>query len=467
MAHARLGPSNHRWPHCPGSVREEAGYEDVAGASAIDGTGSHLLLELCLINGVRAETYDGHIIGENDPENPNGWLVDIERVQRVQQCLDYVSRRHRELSEQFPNGQVVITAEQESNPGKAYGRDDWWGTCDITIMVFVGSDVVFIEVCDYKDGRGYVSVKDKSTGEYNSQLVSYMGGRLVEYLQPKLPREMFTPYDTGKLQGCRLSIVQPKTNPAVRYEDLQASTLLGELDKLARAADQTDDPNAPLTFGKHCQWCKANPKRGGHCTAESTNTLEVVKSMNDVIATDGQSLFETISQSISKLNEMTPEQLSQLADVRSSMMTVFDSIEKEIVSRIDAGEKVPGYAMKPGRASRVWAKDEEEIVKVLKARRFVKDEIYPPKLASPAQVMKSDKLTAKQKADIEEKYITEKAGALKLTKVAHGDEKEPTEMFADVIQENVVQSNTNVVQSNPKSIFDEQPQPNPEEFDFF
>lgn len=467
MAHARLGPSNHRWPHCPGSVREEAGYEDVAGAAAIDGTGSHLLLEMCLLNGVRAEHYDGQIIGTNDPENPNGWLVGPERIERVQQCLDYVMRRNRELTEQFPNGQITITAEQQSNPGHAYGRDDWWGTCDITIIVFVGTDVVFIEVCDYKDGRGWVSVKDKSTDELNTQLVSYMGGRLVEYLQPKLPREYMTPYDTGKLQGCRLSIVQPKTNPSVRYEDLQVSSVLSALDQMAVAAAKTDDLNAPLIFGKHCQWCKANPKRGGHCTAESTNTLQVVKSMNDVIATDGQSLFETISQSISKLNEMTPDQLSQLADVRQSMMTVFDSIEKEIVSRIETGEDVPGYAMKPGRASRVWAKDEEDIVKVLKARRFVKDEIYPPKLASPAQVLKSSKLTEKQKSDIEAKYITEKAGAMKLTKVAHTEKKDSTEMFADVIEQNVVQTDTNVVQSTPKSIFDEQPQPTIEDFDFF
>ena len=64
-SHARLSPSNTRWPKCPGSVREEAAYPDVSGEAAIDGTGSHLLLELCLQNGVRAATYDGQIIGAN------------------------------------------------------------------------------------------------------------------------------------------------------------------------------------------------------------------------------------------------------------------------------------------------------------------------------------------------------------------------------------------------------------------
>ena len=46
-AHARLGPSNPRWTKCPGSVREEMFYIDIPGEAAIDGTGSHLLLEMC------------------------------------------------------------------------------------------------------------------------------------------------------------------------------------------------------------------------------------------------------------------------------------------------------------------------------------------------------------------------------------------------------------------------------------
>ena len=78
--HARLGPSNHRWPHCPGSIREEANYPDVSGEAAIDGTGSHLLLEMCLDNNVLAIQYDQQIIGANSPEHTGGWLVGIGTV---------------------------------------------------------------------------------------------------------------------------------------------------------------------------------------------------------------------------------------------------------------------------------------------------------------------------------------------------------------------------------------------------
>jgi len=160
-SHARLSPSNHRWPLCPGSVREEQNYPDVAGEAAIDGTGSHLLLEMCLDNNVPAIQYDQQIIGANDPEHPSGWLVGIERCQRVQMCLDYVERRVSELKEQYPGCTVTVEAESKSDPGGMFGRDDWKGTCDVTIICRNDhtGEVPFIETIDYKDVRGWVRCK--------------------------------------------------------------------------------------------------------------------------------------------------------------------------------------------------------------------------------------------------------------------------------------------------------------------
>jgi hypothetical protein len=101
----------------------------------------------------------------------------------------------------------------------------------------------------------------------------------------------------------------------------------------------------------------------------------------------------------------------------------------------------------------VWNEDAEAIEKMLKGRRLTKDDIWPRKLISPAQALKSNKLTDSQKTSIEKKYVTEKAGAMKLCKVAHGDEQTAEEMFKDV-SENVVQSKTTVVQSAP-SVFND------------
>jgi hypothetical protein len=413
--HARLGPSNHRWPHCPGSIREEERYPDSTSDAAIDGTGTHLLVEMCLKNGVRAEQYDGQVIGEGDEENPLGWFIDLDRAARAQQCLDYVARRVKELGEEHKGYKVCVESETESKPGLPFARDDWWGTVDITISVRhpMTGETVFVEVCDYKDGRGYVSEKD------NSQLISYLFGKMYSHV--------------NTINGCRVSIVQPKTNPPVRYQDLDPAHVIDEASKLAEAAHATDDENAPLNPGKHCQWCKANPKRGGHCTAKSEQSFETVKNMSNVIPTVGMSLFEQVEGAIADPKELTNNQLTELADARAGIDAIFDKVEAEIQARIEAGQSVVGYAMKPGRISKIWNDSEEAIVKMLKSRRMTKDDIYPPKLISPAQVLSSDKLTKQQKERISDEYIAIKDGKLKLTKVKH-EEKSAKNMFHDIAQ---------------------------------
>ena len=48
--HAKLSPSSaHRWSRCPGSVALEAKYPDNSGPAALDGTRTHMLLEMCLV----------------------------------------------------------------------------------------------------------------------------------------------------------------------------------------------------------------------------------------------------------------------------------------------------------------------------------------------------------------------------------------------------------------------------------
>ena len=441
--HERLGPSNARWVHCPGSVREEAGYEDVASAAAIDGTGSHELLELCLVNGVRAESYLGHIIAPNHHDCPLGWMVADDRILRVQQCLDYVSRRHGELMLQYPDAVITIEAESRSNPGSFYGRDDWWGTVDITITVRVNGVVKFIEICDYKDGRGWVNAKD------NTQLLSYLGGKAKEC-------------DLREIDGFRTSIIQPKTKPPVRYHDYLPNAAMGIVDGLAVAANKTDDPDAPLVAGKHCQWCKANQKRGGHCTVESQQSIKVVQSMSNLIGTDGSSLQEMFNNGVGDVTTIDSIKLSEFASAKAGIMAVFDKFEAEIGRRVEAGEAVSGWAMKPGRSTNKWNEDEAAIEKMLKGRRLTKDDIYPRKLISPAQALKHSKLTDAQRTAIEKKYISSVAGKMSLTQVAHGEETSASEMFKDV----VAQCDTPVVQS-PTSLFPDEIKVIDEEVSFF
>lgn len=435
--HARLGPSNKRWPVCPGSVREEENYEDVAGDAAIDGTGSHLLLEMCMKNNVPAFTYDQQIIGANHHDNPNGWLVAPDRIERVQMALDYISRRVAELKEMFQGCSVTVESESKANPGGAFGRDDWWGTCDITITARhpLSGEVYFIEVADYKDGRGYVSEKN------NSQNISYLFGKLRPYIASG-PQKV-RPFIPANVGGVRMTIIQPKTNPVVRYQcstrqedDVSALTVLDAAEKLAHAAHATDDPDAPLVPGDHCQWCKANPKRGGHCTAKSNQSLQVVETMsNTELSTvpGGLNLFETINQVMADPKSLNEDQLSELADAEEGIQAVFDKVKAEIKDRIKQGITVPGYAMRPGNGSNSWNEDEEIIAKKLKSRRLTNAEIYPPKLISPAQVLKLDKLTDEQKERIKKELIVYVAGKLSLKKVARNTEKSVAQSTTDDI----------------------------------
>lgn len=434
--HARLGPSNKRWPHCPGSVREEERYPDIAGAAAIDGTGSHLLLEMCLQNNVAAVAYDQQIIGVNHHDCPNGWLVAPDRIERVQMALDYITRRVAELKAMFIDCNVLVESESKSNPGGAFGRDDWWGTCDITITARhqMTGEIYSIEVADYKDGRGYVSEKN------NTQNISYLFGKMRSHVAsgPDLVR----PFNAGKIGSIRMTIIQPKTNPVIRYQcstrqedNVSSLTVIEAAEQLAWAAHATDDPDALLIPGDHCQWCKANPKRGGHCTAKSNQSLQVVEKMSNALpeATGDQNLFEYIGQVMADPKSLTEKQLSDLADAEEGIQAVFDKVKAEIDDRIKQGISVPGYARLPGKGSNVWNEEEKVIVKKLKSRRLKLTDIYPQKLISPAQVMKLDKLTDEQKARIEKDLITHKAGKLSLKKVAH---------------ESVAQSSTDDVQSD-------------------
>lgn len=437
--HARLSPSNARWPNCAGSVREESGYMDVAGAAAIDGTGSHLLLEMCFDNGVPAIVYDGQIIGANHEDNPQGWLVDPERIDRVQICLDYVTRRHNELKVMYPNSEVVVESESKSDVGGMFGRDDWKGTCDVTITCrnkHTG-EVYFIEVVDYKDGRGYVHTKD------NTQLLAYLGGKMRLYIGSG--PEKVRPFQIHRIGGCRMTIVQPKTSRPIRYEcsvegDFSPTYALDKIIELDHAADAADKDDAPVKSGKWCQWCKANPKRGGHCTAATEKSIATVTNMTDglipTIPLDGElSLFDMVKQVTVDPTSLSSDQLGQLIDAAPPFIDAFKKCEEELAKRITNGDKVSGWGMLAGNNKRVWNLPDDEIVKKLKSRRLKDTDIYPRKLVSPAAALRLTNLTDKQRDKIEADLISTVEGKLTLKRVAHSDTKvvqSATEMFAEV-----------------------------------
>ena len=428
--HARLGPSNHRWPHCPGSVREELSYaREPSSEAAIDGTGSHLLLELCLLSesGIDSDalTWVSRTIGEDTEDKPYGWVVTIDRATRVNMALHYLRRRRDELAVQFPCSVFVVEAESKSDPGGAFGRDDWWGTCDVTIMVMTDTNTpLYYEVIDYKDGRGWVAEKN------NSQLLAYLGGKLRNHIGSG--SDKVRPFRTELIQSCRMTIVQPKTNPPIRCQDSNAHDVMKHVSDLAWAAQLTDDPNAPLIpdnkGGKgYCQWCAHK----SNCIARQAQGAQGVALMSNV-STTGGSLLESLQAGQIDVTTMPADKLAEALDATASIRSLIDSIETEAQRRVtEDPDALPGYGMGAGRGSRVWADDPETVEKKLKGMRLKKDQIYPAKLASPAQIEKIDSLTDRQKKKLQEEMITVMAGKPKLVKVSTTN-KVTASLFADV-----------------------------------
>jgi len=397
--HARLSPSNLRWPVCPGSVRVEADYEDVAGDAAIDGTGSHLLLEMCVREGMstkvipRAEKWLDAIIGEDHPDKPGGWHVTQDRCDRVQLALDYINAR-------IATGEVLeVHAEMQSNPGYYFGRKDWYGTLDVFLK---GSD--WIEVIDYKDGRGWVDVKS------SSQFDSYAVGRLAIFV--RFPDRL--DLDATNIKLIRKTVIQPKTKTPIRFEELTKEEVWERGVQLAAAAALTDDPDAPLVPGKHCTWCKHG--RAGNCTAKNTQGMEGMQLMVDE-SVGKNDLMEAIKSGDITMTDMPGDRLAAILDASAPIRKLLKLVDAEADKRMKEDcTSIPGYKMGYGNSKTVWVDAPEIVAKKLKGMRLKKDDIYPPKLITPTQALKFEGLTERQIKKLEEEMITKVNGPEKVVK---------------------------------------------------
>ena len=408
MSHARLAPSNERWPHCPGSVREEAAYEDLAGEAAIDGTGSHLLLQLCQEREADADAYLDRVIGEGHADKPEGWLVKADRCKRVQMCLDYLRRREAEALS------IVVESESESNPGEWFGRNDWYGTVDLTI-----SGDWTLEIVDYKDGRGWVSEKD------NTQLISYAAGKLGPYL---VQRHGAIDWRATPIKKVRMTIVQPKTNPVVRYQTVEPQELWAAATKLAGAAALTDDPEAPLIPGSWCKWCLHG--RAGNCEAQKRQTVAEVTPMTEIVTAAGSDMQAVLNLMIEDPDSLSGEQMEAVMNAKPLFTKAFDKVKEAAIRRIEEGGEVPGYYVGPGRASRQWALDDKEMAAKFANAKLKQNQYRRWDLISPAQVEKLESLTERQRENLLQ-HATTVAGKDTLIKGTKPAEKPAAaELFA-------------------------------------
>lgn len=379
-----------RWGVCPGSIRECAKYpEESSGAAAIDGTHTHTTLE----TSVTKQISPAELVGQTLSDHEGEFVVDKDRAERVQFALDYINSRQIDLG--FPE----LHSEMKVDLVRMYGRDDAGGTADV---VLVGDDVV--EIIDYKDGMGPVDPESWQLKGYGFCIISMFGG------------EKFV----MKQKTMRLTIIQPKLrakgHPGISFVDIPMSTFMAQEWDFNRMITATDDPNAPLVAGDHCNYCRHR----GACTALSDKAMGAA----GIVFPN----LDVAQQAADKdPTTMSDQQIREILEAAPLIRQMLEGAEKEAMRRFNAGKPIDGLKLVAGRGSRSWAYPDEEMAEKLKRFGLPKDAIWKTSLISPAQAEKvtwqkrdgtAKQLSDKQLKLMASEYIKKSDGALKVVPVS-------------------------------------------------
>lgn len=362
--HAKLSASaSARWIACPGSVRLTAGLSETTSRYAAEGTAAHQLAEMCLREGRDAAEYIDRTftVGEFDFE------VDEDMAEAVQVYVELV-RLYQE------DGYTIklesrLDALQQLHP-------DMGGTTDASGYDAAKQRLVVI---DYKHGKGKaVEVKDNT-----QELIYVIGNVLGEYADKPI----------GEIE---LVVVQPrKPHPdgPVRRCALTPADLLDWMADLRAAALRTEDPDAPLIPGSHCDdtFCGA----AGFCPALKDRALALAQAE---FSERGEAILpEPTRYSAEELGALLP----QIALIENWCQRVIEFAHHEA----EAGRMPAGHKLVAGRASRMWRSEEDARAAIPMLFGVDEPDLFvakEPKFRSPAQMESLLGLkTKKQKAEIE------------------------------------------------------------------
>jgi hypothetical protein len=169
-------------------------------------------------------------------------------------------------------------------------------------------------------------------------------------------------------------------------------------DELVELAKRTEDANAPLVPGKHCRFCPALPQ----CPETKKQAHEVAKG-----------IFTPINAPTEKLEAS----LALLPQIEAWVKSVREFAYSEAV----AGRTPKGWKLVEKRASRKWARDEEQTADMLVNLFGLSDEqIFEKSLRSAPQIEKF--LSKDDKKKLGSLYASVSSG---LTLVEESDPRTP------------------------------------------
>lgn len=412
--HAARGPSGAASRRlCAGKAKAERGLPDVPNKAGIDGTQSHYFLNHC-IKQYLASPHE--FVGTKliDPQCGE-FTVDRERATRVAVCIDYVDRRIQDMADE--HGPCAVRAEERADPGPWMGRDDVWGTADITLAW-----QTVLEVIDYKDGMHPVLAQD------NDQLIRYALGRLIEYVDPRT--------NTVPFHTVRMTIVQPRREQMGEspnsWWEIPTSELFALLPDQIAIEVAADDPNAPRTPGdEQCRYCRAKP-----CDAYVARGLRAAETAFAAVRSgslEGNAPAAIASPaSVSGLIDrafgvdvasLEDDTLEALMDAEDIVIGLFKSAREQANKRALAGATFTRWVLDAGRSSRKYSAEEVVIAKKLVGSRSAalgrnirKTDVYEQVLLSPAKLETSGLLNKDQFKAFADAFIQKTHGQPRLAR---------------------------------------------------
>lgn len=416
--HARLGPSGaDGWFNCAvfPSMTELYGDDDSSSFAAEEGTGAHQLLEMCLETKTRPGGYKGHVLNETSAY-PDGFPVDDEMIGPMEAAVDVIEGEFERMKADDPS--THLFTERRVDPGKLIGRQDCWGTADVTIV-----NAKEILVIDLKYGRGiFVSIKEKK------QTILYLLGALAE----------LSVEDMMGIETLTHAILQPRLPDSegniFRSESIQKWEMAGWVSMFAEKAALTDSTNMAATPGEEqCLWCDGK----AHCKAYANDVI--TKAFGE--PADGEHVFNEIvpaaeaSAELEMLgmrepDELRPDQILAVLDNADYILGFIKAVRQSVTKELGDGTAntaiMARYKLVTGLGNASWIapKDMED---KLKNMGLHVDDVRDTKVKSPTQVRKiakAHKFTAAKLKNLE-KFIERKPMAPKLVHVT--DDREAVE----------------------------------------
>lgn len=377
LAHAKLSASGaHRWIECPGSVSLEEGLPDKKTEYAEYGTAGHTLAQTALEEGLPVVKYKGDRLNKSE-EFPDGFLVDDEMIEAVQQYVDYCNglgaghkfiEKRVDFSEWVPEG---------------FGTSDY-------IHVEKDNGGHIIHCVDLKMGKGVrVYAKD------NPQGMLYALGVL---------NEMNMAFEFSDNDRVVISIVQPRLDHIDEWEITVKGLLTWANDVVRPAAQKAMD--GVMEFGpdeKPCKFCKARST----CKALAELNMDAVAKVFRPIPDPDMELKET--------HELTNEDISKLIPLTDGIIEWCKALQAYAFQLMEGGTPIEGYKIVRGRAgNRKWV--DEQQVSVILSEYFSTDELFQPaKLLTPPNMVKLLKING-QSDDLISPLWTQSEGKLTMAK---------------------------------------------------